>query len=182
MYKIIIFGVVSVFIFAVSFKQLKKLTSHGFYRFFVFELIVILFLFNVDYWFTDPFKIQQIISWVLLIASLYPVTAGYYLLITLGKPGNHILSETDYQFEKTTHLVTVGIYDYIRHPMYASLLYLCWGIYLKQISLITTLLVFVISIFLFLTAKVEEKENIKKFGDEYLSYIKRSKMFAPFIY
>jgi len=30
-------------------------------------------------------------------------------------------------------------------------------------------------------AKIEEKENIQKFGEEYLSYIKTTKMFIPFI-
>ena len=36
-------------------------------------------------------------------------------------------------------------------------------------------------IFVFVTAKVEEEDNIKRFGDEYLAYMKTTKMFLPFL-
>jgi len=54
----------------------------------------------------------------------YPIFYGVFLLRTVGKP-------TD-QLEATTHLVTNGIYQFIRHPLYASLIYLTWGIFFKS--------------------------------------------------
>ncbi|MCK7540462.1 MAG: hypothetical protein MZV63_61010 [Marinilabiliales bacterium] len=49
-----------------------------------------------------------------------------------SKPGITRVDEKLFRFEKTTELVTSGIYRYIRHPMYSSLLLLAWGIWLKQ--------------------------------------------------
>jgi protein-S-isoprenylcysteine O-methyltransferase Ste14 len=34
---------------------------------------------------------------------------------------------------------------------------------------------------LYFTAKIEEKELIEKFGDEYSEYMKETKMFIPFV-
>jgi protein-S-isoprenylcysteine O-methyltransferase Ste14 len=88
---------------------------------------------------------------------------------------------TNYNFENTTVLVKDGIYKYIRHPMYSSLLFLCLGAFSKSISLYTTLLTVIAILFLILTAKTEEKENIKFFGYSYEEYIKETKMFVPFV-
>jgi len=51
---------------------------------------------------------------------------------------------------------------------------------LAIISLVFLLFTFVF-IFAFVTAKVEEEDNIKRFGDEYLAYMKTTKMFLPFL-
>ena len=85
-------------------------------------------------------------------------------------------------FENTTNLVKAGIYKYIRHPMYSSLLFLCLGTLFKNISVITILLAASIIIFLVLTAKVEEKENIIFFGHPYEDYMKKTRMFIPYIF
>jgi len=37
------------------------------------------------------------------------------------------------------------------------------------------------SLFTVATAKVEERENLKKFGAEYQTYRSKTKMFVPFI-
>jgi hypothetical protein len=37
-------------------------------------------------------------------------------------------------FEKTTQLVTTGVFKYIRHPLYSSLLLLAWGVFFKHPS------------------------------------------------
>jgi len=181
MIKLILFVVISTYILAISWKQLRKPSSHGFYRFFVFELLTALFLINVDYWLEDPFGTFQLVSWSLLIISIYPVAAGYYLLLKIGKPSNAVVSKTDFTFEKTTNLITSGIFGYIRHPMYASLLFLGWGIYFKHPDWLALFFEILITIFLYLTAIVEERENMKKFGDEYSAYMKRSKMFIPYL-
>jgi len=36
--------------------------------------------------------------------------------------------------------------------------------------------------FLVATSRVEERENIKYFGDEYVEYMKLTKMFVPFVF
>jgi protein-S-isoprenylcysteine O-methyltransferase Ste14 len=83
--------------------------------------------------------------------------------------------------EKTTQLVTTGIYRYIRHPFYASLLFLSWGIFFKHITLPSLSLSLLATIFLFICAWIEEGENEAYFGQAYRQYMKQTKMFIPFV-
>ena len=172
-FKIVIFLVVSVGIILLSWKSLKSPRSHGFFRFFAFESILVLILLNAEHWFQEPFSTLQVISWLLLLSSLVMAVHGFYLLRMRGKPAGKI--------ENTTILVKRGAYKYIRHPLYSSLLLLQWGVFLKYPSLFSAIAVFVASAFLVATAKVEEAENLHKFGAEYASYVKTTKMFIPFL-
>jgi protein-S-isoprenylcysteine O-methyltransferase Ste14 len=84
--------------------------------------------------------------------------------------------------EKTTELVTTGVYHYIRHPFYSSLLFLGWGILLKNVNWIAIFLAMITTSLLIITARKEEIENIQYFGGKYQEYMKRTKMFVPFIF
>ncbi|MFC1726412.1 methyltransferase family protein [candidate division KSB1 bacterium] len=84
--------------------------------------------------------------------------------------------------EKTTVLVTTGAYRYIRHPLYSSLLFLTWGAFFKHLSLLGITLAVISTVFLVITAKIEETENLRFFGEAYQSYMKKTKMFIPFIF
>ena len=172
--KLAILVVVSVGIFVVSWQFLRNPRSHGFYRFFAFESILILILLNLDNWISDPFSVHQIVSWLLLLASIVLAAHGFYLLHVIGRPKNGI--------ENTTTLVMVGAYKYIRHPLYSSLLFLAWGVFFKDVSLLGGILASVATAFLIVTAKMEEAENIQKFGAEYAAYIKSTRMFIPFLF
>jgi protein-S-isoprenylcysteine O-methyltransferase Ste14 len=91
----------------------------------------------------------------------------------VGKPNG--------QIENTTALVTSGIYRYIRHPLYASLVLLGTGIFFKDITIATTICALVNLWAMAATAKIEEHEMLIKFDDEYARYMQRTKMFIPFI-
>ena len=64
-------------------------------------------------------------------------------------------------FERTTKLVTVGIFRYIRHPMYCSLLLLTWGLFFKDPSSTGAALASAATLSLLLTAKADEAECIR---------------------
>ena len=72
-----------------------------------------------------------------------------------------------------------GLYRYIRHPMYSSLLFLAWGAFLKHITPLTSMLILAVSGFLTACARVEERENIRFFGSVYDEYMQRTGMFIP---
>jgi len=129
---------------------------------------------NIPRWFINPFAWYQILSWILLLVCLIPLIYGVFLLRTVGQP-------TD-QLEATTHLVTKGIYKFIRHPLYASLLYLTWGIFFKSPSLLCGCLAIVSTVFLYSTARADESECLVKFGAEYTAYMKNTKMFIPLVF
>ena len=182
MEKWIVFGIVSMGIILISRRTLFDIRSHGFYRFFGWELILLLFLYNYKYWFKDPFCANQVFSWIILIISGIIVIAGVVQLRKYGKSHKSRIEKNLYQFEMTSRLVDTGIYKYIRHPLYASLIYLAWGIYLKNPTILLLLVVISTSIIYYVTAIFDEKECVEYFGDEYRDYIKRSKMFIPFVF
>lgn len=160
-------------IIRLSHPSLVKPRSHGFYRVFAFESLLALFLLNAEAWVRNPLAARQLASWILLMASAILAVHGFTMLRRLGKPSASL--------ETTTVLVTSGIYRYIRHPLYASLLYLGWGVFLRQPTFAAAALTAAASLFLFLTARVEELENLAKFGADYNEYMKATRRFIPFV-
>lgn len=174
MFKILIFAVANVWIVYVSWPSLCHICSHGFYRFFAFEAFLILFLLNVSFWFKAPLAIHQIASWSFLLCSLFLVIHGFYLLRQIGKPKRDI--------EDTTVLVRQGAYKYIRHPLYSSLFFGSWGVFFKRPSVAGGILAAFGTMAVIATAKMEERENLQKFGDVYSEYKRSTKMFIPFLF
>ena len=173
MVRLVIFIILSIGLVIWSLESLQNRRVHGFYRFFMFELILALILVNAESWFTNPFSVTQIISWILLLGSIIMAIQGFYLLYEIGRPTQGI--------EDTTILVKTGIYKYIRHPLYGSLILIAFGTLLKDITLLSVVLAILAVIFSVATAMVEEKENLQRFGDKYASYMKSTKRFLPFI-
>ena len=181
MTNLYVFVILSFVSLALSWRSLFTVKSHGFYRFFGWECMIWLFSNNIGFWFTNPLSVKQIFSWGLLLIALYLAIVGIILILKRGKPSNSREDKTLFSFEKTTGLVDTGIYRYIRHPLYGSLIYLTWGIYLKNTNIQNLIIAAGASIFLFITSLYDEKECIRYFGDSYKSYMKRSKMFIPYI-
>jgi len=179
----IIFVVASVVLIVVSWKSLRKPRSHGFYRFFAWECILGLFLINVKFWFYKPFALNQIAAWFLLFACFVPLVYGVHALRTRGKTAREREGDSSLlAFERTTSLVTDGIYKYIRHPLYSSLLLLAWGIFFKLPSWLGGALVVAATGFLVLTARADEAECTQFFGAAYRDYMKKTRMFIPYLF
>ena len=178
----IIFLLGSAVLIWVSRQPLLHPRSHGFYRFFAWEILLILFVTNMADWFTDPLAWYQLISWILLILSIVLVVLGMKLLRDIGRQNSERSDPALFGLEKTSKLVTIGLYHYIRHPLYSSLLFLGWGMFFKSPSWPDAGLALLCTLFLIATARMEERENIGYFGEEYREYMKRSKMFVPFVF
>ena len=183
MWKIIVFVLSTLLLVFISRASLLKPRSHGFFRFFAWEAIVGLFLSNVEDWFRDPFAWNQLVAWILLFVSLVPFAFGIHFLRTKGKPvAKREGDESLLAFEKTTQLVTNGIYKHIRHPLYSSLLLLTWGIFFKSISLAGGALAVLSTLFLVFTAKADEAECVEFFGAAYSKYMQHTKRFIPYVF
>lgn len=153
---------------------LSRPHRHRFYRFIAFESLLVLIIRNPDAWFRDPFSFMHIVSWILLTASLLLAIHGFRLLRVAGSPKG--------DFEDTTQLITTGAYQYIRHPLYCSLLLLGAGVFLKRPTLLDCSFLVIILISVYTTAKVEERDNIIKFGYAYRAYMEKTRMFIPFLF
>ena len=182
MTRIILFILLSLFFLRISWRALKNPGIHGFYRFFVFEGILILVLLNHPYWFSDPFSPMHLLSWFLLFLSIVFITQSLLMLKKKGGYAERAEMPENFTFENTANIVDTGVYRYIRHPMYSSLLFLGWGAFFKHISLINIILVLTVSVLLVAAAKVEERENVRFFGVAYEEYMLNTQMLVPWLY
>lgn len=182
MIRLTAFGALSVPIVWVSLRSLRHPSSHGFGRFFAFEAILALVLLNAPRWFVAPLGVHQLVSWFLLGVSLIFVLWGFVLLRRLGGFSPSDEASPDFVWESTGRLVATGIYRYIRHPMYSSLLFLAWGAFLKAVTLGALALAVTASVALAATAKAEEAENLTRFGAQYREYMRRTRRFVPFLF
>ena len=105
-------------------------------------------------------------------------TAGILLLVwvhrTLGMQWSRTL-----QFKEGHTLITSGPYEFIRHPMYASLFLFFVG--LSIISSFWPIIVLVVIMLLFFIRIMEREESmmIGQFGEEYRVYMKSTGRFLP---
>ena len=94
---------------------------------------------------------------------------------TLGKNWSPVL-----EIRKDHKLITEGPYKYVRHPMYTQIwiCVLCQGLILSNwaVGLIGIL---TWSILYFIRLPGEEKMMIDEFGEEYKTYMKRTKRIVP---
>ena len=182
MTDIILFGTATLVLIIASRRALLYPRSHGFPRFFGWEALTALLVINLSVWFRDPLSWNQVISWILLIISAIVAFTAFVQFHRGGKPGSPRSEEHLFDLEKTSVLVTTGVFHYIRHPMYSSLIFLGWGIFFKDPSMAGALLAVVATTLLFQTARVEERENIAFFGGAYETYMKRTKRFVPYVF
>jgi protein-S-isoprenylcysteine O-methyltransferase Ste14 len=76
-------------------------------------------------------------------------------------------------------LVTPGIYQRVRPPPYVQLLiaFLAYALFSNYLAVYVVLLLALV--WLFLVVRVEEKELLDRFGEEYESYCRRVPRFIP---
>lgn len=88
----------------------------------------------------------------------------------------------EYQIKKDHELITKGVYQYVRHPIYGGLILMPTGALLVSGSytFIAVLIIMIIAAEIF--ARREEKLLIKHFGKKYIEYMKTTKKFIPFVY
>jgi len=83
--------------------------------------------------------------------------------------------------EGTGCVVDTGVYRFIRHPQYTGFYLLTLGMIIEWATIPMILMWPVIFVLYYKLAKKEEKDMINEFGDKYIDYMKRTKMFIPFI-
>lgn len=176
-----VFTIATMALTYISRASLSVPKSHGFYRFFAWELMLVLIVLNIDGWYNAPLTLDQIICGILMGISLLLVIISYGILRQLGQQDDNRNDAPLLVFEKTTVLVTQGIYRYIRHPMYSSLIFLDWGLFFKRMSWLSGTIALIACFFLVVATLVEEAENVRYFGAQYREYMKRTKRFIPFM-
>jgi protein-S-isoprenylcysteine O-methyltransferase Ste14 len=180
--KVIFFCILSLPLLCLSRRCLLGLKNHGLYRLVVWECILLLSIQNYRYLIVEKFDFQQLISSALMIASLVFVLSAVFILRKKGEVSTQRRDHALFDFEKTTVLIESGIYKHVRHPMYGSLLFLAWGILLRNIEVALLIVALIATCSCIFTALMEEKENLKYFGERYRHYTLKTKMFIPSVF
>jgi len=170
MIRVGVFIIITAFLLVFT---LRRRHGHRFYRFFAFESLLGIVLMNAPDWFREPYSPTHLVSWGFLACSLLLAIHGFTLLKRMGAP------EGD--FESTTRLITAGAYRYIRHPLYCTLLLGGVGAFLKRPTWVGLWILGILAGFLYATARIEERGNVERFGESYREYMKRTKMFIPYL-
>ncbi len=103
------------------------------------------------------------------------------ILAVIGFAG-FVIGACQVYYRKLTKkgIVTGGIYNFIRHPQYASFILCSFGLVILWPRYIV-LFMFVTMLFAYyILARVEERECEEKFGQSYIEYKNKTGMFFPF--
>lgn len=172
--EVVIFLTLSGLAAGASLHAWRTRLAYGSFRFAGFECLALLVAWNARRWFHDPVSAPQILSWIILVGATLLAGHGVHILRSLGGARHRVM-------EDTVTVVEVGAYRHIRHPMYASLLLVGWAVWLKGIDLPGFVLAALATLFWVATARSEERFNSERFGAEYAEYVKRTRMFVPFV-
>jgi protein-S-isoprenylcysteine O-methyltransferase Ste14 len=142
----------------------------------IIEAVLVLQLFGLQIFPLPSYTfLLQIIGFAIVVVG---VSVSISARKTLGANWTHAY---DYQVKREHALITNGIYSYIRHPIYT-------GLYIALIGgeLVAQSYVVLLFIFLFVggywQARQEEKALLSHFGNAYKAYMKRTKMFIPYLW
>lgn len=102
---------------------------------------------------------------------------GVYAVFNNGLGNFNIISE----IKDEAALVTHGLYRYIRHPMYLSVIIMMFAAVIYDLNITNITLYISLLLVVFLKAKREENLWLKNHPD-YNEYIKHTKMFIPFLF
>ncbi|MDD2352807.1 MAG: isoprenylcysteine carboxylmethyltransferase family protein [Atribacterota bacterium] len=139
--------------------------------FVIFVLVIIIDIFILKFSSKMIGTLSQMLTIPLFL--LFLLIGGYFILIS-----HRIIFRDN---DKDIGIVTEGVFNIVRHPMYFGSILLFFSFVILSNSVLALLVWILICIFYYFISRYEEKLLINKFGDEYKEYQKKVPMFIPFI-
>jgi protein-S-isoprenylcysteine O-methyltransferase Ste14 len=136
-----------------------------------------------DFWKIQNMRFQLNVP--VIIGIILLVIGGTLRMISrraLMKAGFGLVNSSRLQIVENQRLVTNGVYNYIRHPLYLGEINRNLGFAILLSSLYGLAVMFLGNIFLLFRIEIEERMLIDEFGDEYEEYRKRTNKLFPYIY
>ena len=113
-----------------------------------------------------PLFIRFVILALALITAVYLSMSGHVVVAHGERPNS---------------VVSTGAFRYVRHPLYSAAILFYLGLAVSTASLFSLVLLVVIFLFYNYIATYEERLMEMKFGEDYVSYKKRTGKWAPSI-
>jgi protein-S-isoprenylcysteine O-methyltransferase Ste14 len=117
-----------------------------------------------------------------LLGLFVCIVAVMFSILGRKELGTNWIDAAEYQIKKNHSLVTSGIYDQVRHPIYTGYVLFILGIELVVASWLVIPFAIFIPFLCYMQAKKEEAILVNKFAKEYIRYMKKTKMFLPYIF
>ncbi len=115
----------------------------------------------------------KVFGFILIVSGITLASIAGRTLKVYGRAG-------DIPRGTTNRLVTQGIFSVVRHPAFDGFIMLLFGIAFFFNSRGFLFISFLNSLYIiYFALKVEEKENIERFGEEYLKYREKVPAFIP---
>jgi protein-S-isoprenylcysteine O-methyltransferase Ste14 len=115
-------------------------------------------------------------SWLSIFVFIVGVGLGIWALLH-NRLGNFNIQP---KMKEGAVLVTSGIYAYIRHPMYLSVIVMSFALVFSSVTLLQSFFFFALLLVLVLKAKKEESLWMEE-SEAYEKYRSKTKLFIPFI-
>ena len=147
--------------------QIKILLKAAYEIILVFLQFFIISLHFFQWEFIPQKQIIQVSSFSYLVGFLIIIIAFIILLFAIKDLGRN-LSPFPRPI-KNSNLVTTGIYRFTRHPMYYSLIFLSFGVFLTKLSIYYLFLTISLALIIKFKIALEEKYLMNKFKN-YLLY------------
>lgn len=84
--------------------------------------------------------------------------------------------------EAKPELVQIGMYRYVRHPLYFAMIILILGLFLLLPTQKMGLVLLISYVYILVGYRLEERKLVAVFGQEYTSYQNRVKAIIPYLY
>lgn len=113
--------------------------------------------------------------WGMYICILLNIIGGVIIILGWRK----IYKEYWKHDKGEGHLVTTGIYKYIRHPQYTGFLLITLGMIFEWATIPLLIMYPILAVIYYRLARKEEKDMIEEFGQAYIDYMNETSMFIP---
>ena len=158
-------------------KMRTLLTPIGLVGFGVFTGLFVILAVLVDRWLSLPWPLSSGLS-CLIAASLIAIG----LSLTAWSASHFLkVKGTPVPFNPPPTLVMTGPYQFVRNPMLTGVFLLLFGIgfAIKSLSLVVLFTPLFVLGNVWELKEIEEPELVKRLGEDYVAYQKRTPMFIP---
>jgi protein-S-isoprenylcysteine O-methyltransferase Ste14 len=138
---------------------------------FILIPIGITLLLHLQWYLSFIYPIGIIFGVILIILSVWVIYSGIKELR---------LSYSTSGYEKDDKLITTGIYNYTRNPMYFGATTMIFGWFLVLPFTFILISMFLFMFLFYFTLKSEEKKLYEKYGRKYLTYKRKVPIFIPY--
>ena len=144
----------------------------------ILSTVALLFIIYFQYSFTSPVltnaRVLKYISVLMLVPGL---TIMVISIIKYFKLLSGIRSL--YYSKSTPELKLTGIHKFVRHPLYLGTLLFIWGLFFIFPWLNNFIAAVIISVYILIGIRLEEKKLLAEFGHVYANYISQVPMLIP---